>query len=96
LTIASGVDTANKHSAFVSDPTDAGASSGRAAELRTNVLLGATGASAVATGVMALMVDWHPRKPTGVSVGLSERRTESRCGLHLRVRVDGVAVILTC
>ena len=61
ITIASGVDTANKHQAFENDP-NASADSGRAAELRTNVLIAATAVVAAATLAIGLFgVDWNSR-----------------------------------
>jgi hypothetical protein len=58
-TIASGVDTANLHDAFVASPTVDTQSRGRDAELRTNVLLGSTIGLGVATLAFALFTRWH-------------------------------------
>jgi hypothetical protein len=62
ITIASGVDTAHKHDAFTTNqsPTAGMADDGRAAQLRTNILLAATSASAVATALIGLVfVRWR-------------------------------------
>jgi hypothetical protein len=56
VTIASGVDAIDKHDAFLAYPTERTESEGRAAETRTNVLLGVTGAAAVTTAVLGLFV----------------------------------------
>lgn len=76
--IASGADTASKHGAFVRagcpgpmhGDCNAAASDGKAAEIRTNVLLGVTGALAAATAVMGVgLVRWSSPKGAEVSVG---------------------------
>ncbi len=55
--IASGIDTLALHRSFESDRTNTDlAAQGNRAELRTNVLLGATAVLAVATGVMGYLV----------------------------------------
>jgi len=54
LTIASAVDFKNKHDAFEEHRTDAGASDGKAAQTRTNVLLGVTGVAAITTAALGL------------------------------------------
>ncbi|HEY8086208.1 MAG TPA: hypothetical protein VIF09_00135 [Polyangiaceae bacterium] len=65
LTLASGVDTANRHSTFEGTcGTDAPGCShlsadGKSAQLRTNVLLGVTAALGAATLVTAVLVRWH-------------------------------------
>lgn len=59
LTIASGVDTLDKHDEFEADETQNRADAGQAAETRTYVLLGATlalGAGTAALGLFA--VEW--------------------------------------
>jgi hypothetical protein len=62
--IASAIDTAAKHDAFLKDRSDAAASSaGQDAETRTYILFGAAGAFAIATAVIGLgLVKWdRPR-----------------------------------
>ncbi len=68
FTLASGVDTSNKNSAFSScrtpspaPGTDCGqlASDGQSAQTRTNVLLGVTAALAVASAVLVPFIRWH-------------------------------------
>ncbi len=74
-TIASALDTSAKHDDFARDcgasgvgPVPTGcadrASSGAAADTRTNVLLGVTAGLAALTGVTALFVRWSSPRPT--------------------------------
>jgi hypothetical protein len=59
FTIASGVDTAEKHAAYERDMTTKLSGPGQTAETRTNVLIGVTGALALATaGVGLFAVRW--------------------------------------
>jgi hypothetical protein len=59
VTIASAVDTKNRHDDFVSAPSTSTQSSGQSAQLRTNILLGVTGGLAVLTGVVGIFfVGW--------------------------------------
>ncbi len=62
VTIASGVDTASIHGAFVTSPSVDTQSRGRDAELRTNVLLGSTLGLGVATLAIAFFTQWHARR----------------------------------
>ncbi|HEY8039833.1 MAG TPA: hypothetical protein VIF15_08580 [Polyangiaceae bacterium] len=73
LTIASGVDTADRHSHFQSVCPGAVhcgdlASQGQSAQTRTNVLLGVTAALGVATLATAFLVRWHDGSSAGLSV----------------------------
>jgi hypothetical protein len=64
-TIVSALDYTTKRDAFDADPTEERASSGRAAETRTNVLLVVTGVVVVATAVTgAVFVRWSPAHAT--------------------------------
>lgn len=57
VTIWSGIDTLDKHEAFVDgDASQKGP--GQDAQLRTNLLLGGTLLSAAGTGITAIFVDW--------------------------------------
>ncbi|MGD0526359.1 MAG: hypothetical protein ABSE49_14505 [Polyangiaceae bacterium] len=78
------IDTASKHSSFApclssspSPPASCSslASEGRGAQLRTNVLLGVTGALAGATLVTALLTRWHS---ASLSVGASRLSFDAR------------------
>jgi len=74
--VGSGVDYVHKRDAFDAAPSDARASSGRAAELRTNVLLLATLGLGVATGVLGLFaVEWRasPRGDRATSATFGAR-----------------------
>jgi len=58
--IASSLDTIHQHDVFLRDPTNAGASDGRSAQLRTNILWGATAAAAAATVLVGVVfVRWR-------------------------------------
>ncbi len=58
--LASGLDTAAQHRAFERDPSADARDRGQSAELRTNVLLGATVVCAVVTGVVGVFFTrWH-------------------------------------
>ncbi|MEZ4299343.1 MAG: hypothetical protein R3B70_30615 [Polyangiaceae bacterium] len=50
--IGFGVDTLSQHDAFVKSPTNEGSLAGQEAQLRTNVLLGTTALTAIATAVI--------------------------------------------
>ncbi len=54
----SGVDTLDGVSAYNAAPTVEGLRDGQSRELRTNVLIGATGALAITTLVLAILTDW--------------------------------------
>lgn len=56
--IWSGVDTLDGVPAYRDDPTVARLQDGQARELRTNVMIGVTGALAIATVVLAVLTDW--------------------------------------
>jgi hypothetical protein len=67
VTIASGVDALAKNDAFQEVPTPEAESDGRDAQTRTNILVGATAASAVAAAAIGVFaVDWTgaPAKAT--------------------------------
>lgn len=67
ITIWSGLDTLQQKDTFDKNPTQSNLDSGKSKELRTNVLIGATSAVAVVTGVTALfLIDWkgHGGKET--------------------------------
>jgi hypothetical protein len=62
LTAWSGADTLSQYQAF-QDGDDSAEASGRAAQLRTNVLLGVTGAVALGTAALGIWaVDWGPKE----------------------------------
>jgi hypothetical protein len=69
--IASAVDTADRHEAYVAAPTLQAAADGKAAQTRTHVLLGFTGAAAVSAAVMGIVaVRWRdPAPPPGQLTG---------------------------
>jgi hypothetical protein len=76
VSIWSGVDTLSKHDDFVRG-NDAAEEPGRAAQTRTNVLLGALGAAAVTTGVLAIITFRRPAaKPPAASSQGRERSRE--------------------
>jgi hypothetical protein len=56
--IWSGVDTLDGLPAYQADPTIARLQDGQARELRTNVMIGVTGALAITTLVLAIVTDW--------------------------------------
>jgi hypothetical protein len=59
VTAWSAIDTKNKHDAYVSSRDPDVRDSGQSAQLRTNILLGVTAASAIATGVLGIFfVGW--------------------------------------
>ncbi|HEX8794842.1 MAG TPA: tetratricopeptide repeat protein [Polyangiaceae bacterium] len=59
ITIWSGLDTLQQKDTFDKNPTQSNLDSGKNKEFRTNVLIGATAAVAVVTGVTALfLIDW--------------------------------------
>lgn len=60
VTIWSGLDVLDRNDAYERDPTRARLEDGQSAELRTNILLGATAAAAVGTGVIAFFTSWSP------------------------------------
>ena len=66
FTIASGVDTANRHATFVQDCVPPAttrcpqlSTDGQGAQTRTNVLIGVTAALGAATFATGLLVRWH-------------------------------------
>jgi hypothetical protein len=63
-TLGSAIDTRNKYEAFSASPSQAGSDAGVSAQLRTNLLLGATAVSALTTAVIGLfLVRWNgPQK----------------------------------
>jgi len=78
LAIGFGVDTLSKHDAFVLGPTDAGASAGLDAQLRTNVFIGVTAASAVATALLGYFVFRTPATPSAGLSPFAPRAASSR------------------
>jgi hypothetical protein len=59
VTLWSGLDTQSAHDAYVKAPTSEGWDDGRQKQLRTNLLLGATAAAALATAAIAVFhTDW--------------------------------------
>jgi len=65
VTIWSGVDTLQRHDDYLAAPTPDGYDDGRDAQLRTNILLGATSAAAVATFFVGLFaVQWSSETKT--------------------------------
>lgn len=57
-TIWSGLDVLDRNNKYEQDPTLARLEDGQSAERRTNILLGATAAAAVGTGVIAFFTRW--------------------------------------
>jgi hypothetical protein len=67
-TLVSGIDALDKHAAFTANPSDAAASEGRDAQLRTNALIAGTAALALTTTVVGLFaVRWSspPQRVAG-------------------------------
>lgn len=59
VTLWSGLDTQSAHDDYVKAPTSEGWDDGRQKQLRTNILLGATAAAALATAAIAVFhTDW--------------------------------------
>ncbi|HEY3822067.1 MAG TPA: hypothetical protein VGL81_33100, partial [Polyangiaceae bacterium] len=80
LSIASGVDTANRHASFdrclaSAQSCAALSSSGQSAQTRTNVLLGVTAGLGVATLVTLVFVRWHD---ASLSVGSNRVSFDAR------------------
>lgn len=68
----SGLDTLNRKDDFLSSPDQSKLDDGRSSQTRTNILLGATAGLAIATVVLALVVDWKGAPATGpVQVGFT-------------------------
>ena len=59
-TLWSGLDVLDRNDAYEREPTGARLKDGQSAERRTNILLGATAAAAVTTGVIAFFTRWSP------------------------------------
>jgi hypothetical protein len=58
-TALSGVDTVNRHVAFMENPSEASAHAGENAQIRTQVLIGSTAVVAVATTIAGVFfVRW--------------------------------------
>jgi hypothetical protein len=64
---ASGADTTSLHGAFLTKPTVATQNAGESAQLRTNVVLGATIASAVVTATLGVFFTRWRAAPTSAS-----------------------------
>jgi hypothetical protein len=65
VSIVSGIDTDNKHDTYARDLATKARSDGRSAQLRTNILWGATALGGIGTGVLGLfIVGWSPAGPT--------------------------------
>ena len=66
VTVWSGLDTVAQKNTFEQDPTRQDVlSAGQAAQLRTNLLLAATGGVGLLTAAAAVfLVDWHGRPPS--------------------------------
>jgi hypothetical protein len=67
--IWSGIDTLDGVPAYEMDPTAERLADGQSRELRTNVLIGVTGALGVAALVLAILTDWDGEAPP-VTAGL--------------------------
>jgi hypothetical protein len=68
-TIWSGVDTLQKHDDYLAAPTQDAYDEGRAAQLRTNVLIGVTSATAVVTVLVGIFaVDWTGDDPPATAL----------------------------
>jgi hypothetical protein len=69
VTIWSALDTSAAHDDYVARPTSSGWDDGRAKQLRTNLLLGATAAAAITTTVIAIyFTDWGKRERASLTV----------------------------
>jgi hypothetical protein len=71
--IWSGLDVLEKNKAYEDAPTQARLDQGQRAELRTNILFGATAVAAIATGFIAWKTRWSsaPEKETSVAIAPS-------------------------
>ncbi len=70
LTIVSGLDVLHQKDAFDAERSRANLDAGKDKQLRTNILIGVTGAAAVLTGVAAIwLVDWHRGSASKIEVG---------------------------
>jgi hypothetical protein len=76
LTVASGIDTLSQRSAFDKDRSQENLDSGKAKQLRTNILLGTTVTIAALTGACAIwLVDWRGTdRSVEVGAGIGEIR----------------------
>jgi len=71
-TIWSGMDVLARNDDYEADPTQARLDDGRSAELRTNILLGATAAAVLTTGVIAWKTRWSsPKRESATTVGVA-------------------------
>lgn len=77
LALGFGLDTLSKHDAFLLGRTQAGASAGLDAQLRTNVAIGVTAATAIATAVLGYFVF---RTPPASPASLPAPRTGALSG----------------
>jgi hypothetical protein len=69
----SGVDALERHEDWKRDPTPANLDDGRAAQTRTNALVGVTAAFGVTTAVLAALADWNGAEPeanASVAIGV--------------------------
>jgi hypothetical protein len=70
--IASALDTRSKHEQFVSAPSTDLKEAGESAEVRTNILIGLTGALGLTTAIIGLFgVSWRARVPDNSSPSLA-------------------------
>jgi hypothetical protein len=66
VAVGFGLDTLGQHDAFVNAPTEAASRAGQDAQLRTNVLIGVTAATAIATAVIGYFT-FRTRPATAVT-----------------------------
>jgi hypothetical protein len=82
-TIASGADTLHQHTLFAAHPNATTQQDGQAAQLRTNVLLGLTGALAITTAGLGLFaVKWTDGNKAQASLDLQTRGLGFALTLH--------------
>lgn len=96
LSIWSGVDTLDKHAAFVARETD-DPSSGKEAQTRTNVLFVVTGAAAIATAAVGIFaVRWsRPSVATGAErIAMRRRASRSSPSAPAAIAVGPLGVTL--
>lgn len=85
LALASAIDTKNKHSQFLADPSFDRQSEGQSAQVRTNVLAGGTVVAGVGTLILGVFaVRWQDERPSALS--LTPEPTWRARGARLTVR----------